>query len=207
MAKRAPTPSPNRGHIPLPPAKQVALIVGRHGIGEEIALSFVKRGIKIAITYVSHEDEARKASDRIKSRVSGNPEVERFQFNPGKDEASKLINSVRTRLNGLDIVVFASIYGKLSQKNEIFDAEVQAFYKIYQAAVATISKTSSSSYFRVVHVSTQISDTYSDINAAIEALVRTWGENPPSKHATVNAICTTLIRFMMSMLWRWSNFC
>jgi hypothetical protein len=28
--------------------------------------------------------------------------------------------------------VFASIYGKLSQKNEIFDAEVQAFYKIYQ---------------------------------------------------------------------------
>jgi hypothetical protein len=70
MAKRAPTPSPNRGHIPLPPAKQVALIVGRHGIGEEIALSFVKRGIKIAITYVSHEDEARKASDRIKSRVS-----------------------------------------------------------------------------------------------------------------------------------------
>jgi len=54
--------------------------------------------------------------------------------------------------------------------------------------VATISKTSSSSYFRVVHVSTQISDTYSDINAAIEALVRTWGENPPSKHATVNAI-------------------
>jgi hypothetical protein len=44
------------------------------------------------------------------------------------------------------------------------------------------------SYFRVVHVSSKVSNTFSDINAALEALVRAWGEDPPSKHATVNAI-------------------
>jgi NAD(P)-dependent dehydrogenase (short-subunit alcohol dehydrogenase family) len=112
--RRSPSPSP----------KQIALIIGRLGIGEEIALSFVKRDIKVAITYIKNEDDARQTADRIKSQVShqsyligvrwswlfsvqvpGHPEVKRFKFDPTSDEAAALIKTVRDKLNGLDIVV------------------------------------------------------------------------------------------------------
>jgi NAD(P)-dependent dehydrogenase (short-subunit alcohol dehydrogenase family) len=57
---RAPSPSP----------KQVALVIGRLGIGGEIALSFVKKDIKVAITYIENENDARQTADGIKGKVS-----------------------------------------------------------------------------------------------------------------------------------------
>ncbi|KAI0246791.1 hypothetical protein BJV78DRAFT_1157632 [Lactifluus subvellereus] len=180
-----PSPAPPYVTLPHTPStvtsKKVALVVGRHGIGLEIAKKLAEL-MNVAITHISDKGGlgAERATHIIKGQenVPGSHKVHHFKFDPRVSEgATPTVQEVVNKLGGIDVVIFAStsIYTSPSSKKvKIFQTEVSAFYALYQVGPSSLG----------------CSDPNADVDAAIEALVRALGEElrGASKDATVNAV-------------------
>ncbi len=90
----------------------IALVTGSaRRIGQAIALELARKGAKIAIHYRSSEEDARRTLEEVREL---GVDAGLFKANLIDDgERDALVNDVRTRLGGLDILVnSASVFGR-----------------------------------------------------------------------------------------------
>lgn len=89
----------------------IALVTGSaRRIGQAIALELARKGAKLAIHYRSSDDDARRTLDKVREFGA---DAALFRANLIDDgERDTLVNDVRARLGGLDILVnSASVFG------------------------------------------------------------------------------------------------
>lgn len=83
---------------------RVLVTGGNRGIGRDIALSFANRGARVAIGFQSDQGAADEAALQIANLTGSAPLAVQADLSQ-EDEAEKLISTVHSKLEGLDVLV------------------------------------------------------------------------------------------------------
>lgn len=177
--------------------EKIALITGSsRGIGAACAKRLARDGYKVAIHYSTSKDRAEKVKSEVLD-LGGVAEI--FQYDlSDPNNAIKLVNEVREKMNGLNILVnnagnaIASKFSEIDNGliNEHFNLNVNSLILASQEAAKFIPEDGSIIHISSIngHAPAPIAMIYSATKAAVNSLTKSMAMALGEKKIRVNAV-------------------